>query len=626
MAACASSSRTSARRSTAAASPVKRVLGDEVDRRGRLLRRRPRRGRLQPAVAPAGAAGWRSVRMTAARQRPLARELRRRRARHAGSTRCAPGSTRSCRGGTISARRVDVDDLRVAALTGATLIEQAAQRAGPGSDAALLQAWAQDLQRAAQGGGAAAELQRARHGRGARRGRRAPPGPAPCADLRPRAAADGRARARALLQLVRVLPALGLAPSPARHGTFADCEAWLPYVAAHGLRRAVLPADPPDRPHQPQGPQQHAGRRRRRTWAARGRSAPTRAGTTRSCRELGTLDDFRRLVQRAGEHGIEIALDIAFQCAPDHPWVREHPQWFRQRADGSIQYAENPPKKYQDIYPFDFESDDWRGAVAGAGRRVRVLDRAGRADLPRRQPAHQVLRASGNGRSRAVRARHPEVIFLSEAFTRPKVMHRLAKLGFSQSYTYFTWRNTKQELTDYFTELAQRPGPRVLPAQRLAEHARHPARRAAVRRPRRCSWRGWRWRPRWPPTTASTARPSSCSRRRALRAGGEEYLDSEKYEQRVWDRDDPASLAAFIALLNQTRRDNPALQQRRGPALHRHRQRAADRLRQVVARRLERRRLRGQPRPAPCAERLARARPAGARAASRSRPTRCTTC
>jgi starch synthase (maltosyl-transferring) len=274
--------------------------------------------------------------------------------------------------------------------------------------------------------------------------------------------------------------------------------------------------------------------------------------------ELGTLEDFRRLVQRARERGIEIALDIAFQCAPDHPWVSAHPEWFRKRADGSIQYAENPPKKYQDIYPFDFETSQWRElwhALAGViehwiAQGVRTF----RVDNP-----HTKAFPFWEWAIARVRAAHPDVIFLSEAFTRPRVMHRLAKVGFSQSYTYFTWRNTKYELTEYFTELAHGPGreyfrpnawpntPDILPA--ALQYGGRAVFMARV-------------------TLAATLCASygiygpayELLEARALRAGGEEYLDSEKFERRVWDRARPESLADFIGVLNRARRDNPALQ------------------------------------------------------------------
>ncbi len=171
---------------------------------------------------------------------------------------------------------------------------------------------------------------------------------------------------------------------------------------------------------------------------------------------LGTLDDFHGLLAKAQEHGLEVALDLAYQCSPDHPWVREHPEWFRRRPDGTIQYAENPPKKYQDIFPLDFETGDWKAlweelkrvVLFWADQGVRIF----RVDNPHTKPFRfwEWLIAE-------VRRAHPDMIFLSEAFTRPKVMYQLAKLGFSQSYTYFAWRNTKEELIDYLTELTASP-------------------------------------------------------------------------------------------------------------------------------------------------------------------------
>ena len=457
-------------------------------------------------------------------------------------------------------RRVDIDDLHLAALTGAALIEQAAQRAGPGSDAVLLQAWAQDLQRAAQGGAAAGELQRL----GMDEARAAVASRHP--DLRhartyapevPLSVERERARFSSWYEFFP----RSASPELSRHGTFADCEAWLPYVAGMGFDVLYFP------PIHPIGRINRKGRNNTLQPTPQDLGSPWAIGADEGGHleilpALGTLDDFRRLVRRAGEHGIEIAMDIAFQCAPDHPWVREHPQWFRRRADGSIQYAENPPKKYQDIYPFDFESEGWAAmwqALAGVfefwiAQGVKIF----RVDNP-----HTKSFGFWEWAIRTVRERHPEVIFLSEAFTRPKVMHRLAKLGFSQSYTYFSWRNTKQELTEYFTELARGPGrdyfrpnawpntPDILPAA-----LQWGGRAVFMARVSLAATLAGNYGIYGPAFELLEAQ--------ALRPGGEEYLDSEKFEQRVWNRDDPASLAAFIALLNKTRRDNPALQQDTG--------------------------------------------------------------
>jgi starch synthase (maltosyl-transferring) len=345
--------------------------------------------------------------------------------------------------------------------------------------------------------------------------------------------------------------------NPDRHGTFADCEAWLPYVKRMGFDVLYFP------PIHPIGRERRKGRNNTLDPKPGDVGSPWAIGSAEGGHEavlpdLGTLADFKRLVQHAAELDIDVALDIAFQCAPDHPWVSEHPQWFRKRADGSIQYAENPPKKYQDIYPFDFESADWRAmwlALAGVfeywmGQGVRVF----RVDNP-----HTKAYPFWEWAIARLRAQQPEVVLLSEAFTRPRVMHRLAKLGFSQSYTYFTWRNTKQELTSYFTELSQGQGreyfrpnawpntPDILPA--ALQYGGRPVFMARVAMAATLCANFGIYGPAFELLEA-----------RALRAGGEEYLDSEKFERRVWDLDRADSLADFIAVLNRARHANPALQ------------------------------------------------------------------
>ena len=217
------------------------------------------------------------------------------------------------------------------------------------------------------------------------------------------------------------------------------------------------------------------------TREVRGPSARPRAATPAIHPELGNLEDFRHLVGAPGTHGLEIALDIAFQTAPDHPYATEHPEWFRRRPDGTIQYAENPPKKYQDIYPFDFETDAWRELWAELrgvfqfwlDQGIRIF----RVDNPHTKPF-----AFWEWLIDDVKRDYPETIFLAEAFTRPNVLYRLAKIGFTQSYNYFPWRNTKEELTEYLTELTQTRRPRILRREPVAEHARHPAGVPPVRR------------------------------------------------------------------------------------------------------------------------------------------------
>ena len=439
--------------------PIKRIVGD--------------RSRSMPTASPtattsvacallwrqAGAAHWRDTPMAAARQRPLARRVRGRRDRPLGIHACAPGSIRSCRGAATSRAGSTPTTCAIAARSGAELIAEAAQRArqrrrcasccAPGrAELAARRAPAptwRDCRRSVSTRRARAIA--AALPRSAPRARR-------CAD----AGRHGRAPARPLLEpgtsSSRARPPTSrraTAPSPTARPGCPTSARWASTSStsrrsirsgARAARAATTRSTP-----------------RPTMSAARGRSAPPKAATT------AILPRARHAGATSGAWcgappsiGIEIALDIAFQCSPDHPGCSEHPEWFRKRADGSIQYAENPPKKYQDIYPFDFETRALARAVAGARRRVRVLGRAGRAHLPRRQPAHQGVRVLGVGDRARSSAVQPDVIFLCEAFTRPKVMHRLAKLGFSQSYTYFTWRNTKQELTEYFTELSQGPG------------------------------------------------------------------------------------------------------------------------------------------------------------------------
>ncbi|MBA3958824.1 MAG: alpha-1,4-glucan--maltose-1-phosphate maltosyltransferase [Chloroflexi bacterium] len=345
-------------------------------------------------------------------------------------------------------------------------------------------------------------------------------------------------------------------PDAARHGTFRDVIARLPYVAEMGFDILYLP------PIHPIGQAFRKGPDNSLTpapddpgvpWAIGGEEG----GHTALHPELGSLEDFRALVGAAAEHGLELALDIAFQASPDHPWAREHPEWFRSRPDGTIQYAENPPKKYQDIYPFDFESEGWRelwealhGVMAyWVDEGVRVF----RVDNPHTKPFGFWEWAIAR-----LKADHPDLIFLAEAFTRPKVMYRLAKLGFSQSYTYFTWRTTKEELTEYLTELTTtdvhehfRPNfwpntPDILhETLQLGGRPNFEA-RVVLAATLTASYGIY-----GPAYELLEARPRE--------PGSEEYLNSEKYQQRVWDLARPDSLRPLITRLNTIRRQHPAL-------------------------------------------------------------------
>jgi starch synthase (maltosyl-transferring) len=274
--------------------------------------------------------------------------------------------------------------------------------------------------------------------------------------------------------------------------------------------------------------------------------------------ELGTLEDLKALREKAEDLGMELALDIAFQCSPDHPYVKEHREWFRSRPDGSVQYAENPPKKYQDIYPLEFESahypelaEELKSVVLfWISQGIRIF----RVDNPHTKPF-----AFWEWMIREVNREYPEVIFLAEAFTRPKVMYRLAKLGFNQSYTYFAWKNTKAELTEYFTEITQPPvsdffRPNCWPntPDILNEFLQTGGRPAFVSRLVLAATLAANYGIYGPAFELMENRP--------VRAGSEEYLDSEKYEVRVWNLDDPRSLKDLIRRVNTIRREHIALQ------------------------------------------------------------------
>ncbi|MGE5175972.1 MAG: alpha-1,4-glucan--maltose-1-phosphate maltosyltransferase [Hyphomicrobiales bacterium] len=282
--------------------------------------------------------------------------------------------------------------------------------------------------------------------------------------------------------------------------------------------------------------------------------------------ELGTLEDFDRFREAAERRGLEIALDIAFQCSPDHPYVREHPEWFRHRPDGTIQYAENPPKKYEDIVPFEFEGAAWRALweelksviLFWAERGVRIF----RVDNPHTKPF-----AFWEWLIAATQRTYPDLVFLSEAFTRPKVMKRLAKIGFTQSYTYFTWRNTKAELTEYFTELTRtevreylRPNLFANTPDILHEYLQVGGRPAFEARFVLAATLGASYGIYGPPFELAVAE---------ARPGTEEYQDSEKYQVRVWDHDAPGHLRDVIARVNDARRRLAALQANDGLAFHR---------------------------------------------------------
>ena len=348
------------------------------------------------------------------------------------------------------------------------------------------------------------------------------------------------------------------ASKPGEHGTFRDVAAQLDYVEDMGFDVLYLP------PIHPIGVGFRKGRNNTTEAAPGDVGSPwaigaSEGGHTEILPELGTLADFRFLLGRVKEARMELAMDIAFQCAPDHPWVKDHPEWFKKRADGSIQYAENPPKKYQDIYPIDFESTDWEALwdalkdvfTFWAKEGVRIF----RVDNPHTKafPFWEWCVAQ-------VKAEYPDALFLAEAFTRPRVMQRLAKLGYSQSYTYFTWRETKAELTEYLTELTQtsvsaymRPNfwpntPDILPG--ILQTGGLPAFKSRLILAATMSSNYGIYGPAYELGDNTPFRKEK----------SEEYLHSEKYEIKQWDREDPRSLRPLITRLNQARARNQALQ------------------------------------------------------------------
>jgi starch synthase (maltosyl-transferring) len=355
------------------------------------------------------------------------------------------------------------------------------------------------------------------------------------------------------------------AGQPGQHGTFKDCIARLEYIAEMGFDVLYLP------PVHPIGTTYRKGRNNAPEAGPDDPGSPWAIGAPEGGHraihpQLGTLDDFKELQEAARARGIDIALDIAFQTSPDHPYVREHPEWFRKRADGTIQYAENPPKKYQDIYPLDFESeaaealsDELLDVVRfWVGQGVRIF----RVDNPHTKPLRfwEWLIAE-------IKQQHPEVIFLSEAFTRPKTMYRLAKGGFTQSYTYFTWRNVKWELESYFEELTQDEAseffwPNLWPntPDILPEFLQVGGRQAFLLRlalAATLSSNYGIYGPAFELCESEAKEPFS-----------EEYLNSEKYEIRHWDLNKSTTIRGFIRRINHIRKQNPALQQTRNLRFH----------------------------------------------------------
>ena len=344
---------------------------------------------------------------------------------------------------------------------------------------------------------------------------------------------------------------------PGRHGTFDDLIARLPYIAGMGFDVLYLP------PIHPVGRTHRKGTNNSLKAGPKDPGSPWAIGDKTGGHkaihpELGTIEDFKRLVKAAKGHGLELALDIALQCSPDHPYLREHPEWFVHRPDGSLRYAENPPKKYEDIYPLDFTCRDWKSLWDEVksifefwmDQGVRVF----RVDNPHTKPF-----ALWEWLIRDLRKENPDLIFLAEAFTRPKVMCRLAKAGFSQSYNYFPWRNSKWELESYFTELTRTEVKEILRPNLwpntpdiLTEYLQFGGRPAFMIRQVLAATLGASYGIYGPAFELCEAAPRT--------PGHEEYLNSEKYEIKHWDLDRKDSISDLITRVNRIRRSNPALQ------------------------------------------------------------------
>nr|WP_116997730.1 alpha-1,4-glucan--maltose-1-phosphate maltosyltransferase [Desertimonas flava] len=349
-------------------------------------------------------------------------------------------------------------------------------------------------------------------------------------------------------------PRSSVAPATG-HRTLRDAVDRLDDIAAMGFDVVYIP------PVHPIGETNRKGRNNSVLAAADDVGSPWAIGAAAGGHDavdphLGTVADVAHLAEECRRRGMHLALDIAFQCSPDHPWVTEHPEWFGRRADGSIQFAENPPKRYEDIYPLNFESSDWSGLWTALADVFRFWIDKGvtvfRVDNPHTKALPFWEWALGE-----LRSEHPETIFLAEAFTRPRVMERLAKVGFNQSYTYFTWRQEAWELREYFTDLASRTvdyfRPNAWPntPDILTEQLQNGGRPVFITRAVLAATLSPSWGVYGPAFELQESRP--------MREGSEEYLDSEKYQLREWDLNAEHSLAPLLTRLNEIRRAQPAL-------------------------------------------------------------------
>lgn len=356
-----------------------------------------------------------------------------------------------------------------------------------------------------------------------------------------------------------------LGKTPTEHGTLQDVIHHLPYIRAMGFDVLYLP------PIHPIGRTHRKGKNNQTTAEANDPGSPWAIGDQSGGHrhihpELGTLTDFRQLLQALKQQGMELAMDFALQCSPDHPYLTQHPEWFKKRSDGSLQCAENPPKTYEDIYPFDFTGGAWESLWHECKSILQFWINEGvrifRVDNPHTKPLvfwHWLIPQ--------IKKNHPDVIFLSEAFTRPKIMYQLAKIGFTQSYTYFTWRNTKEELISYFQELTApetseffRPCLWINTPDILSHYLQEGGRPAFIVRLILAATLSGNYGIYGPSFELCLNQP--------LHANSEEYVDSEKYQLKSWNLCQPHSLATLIKQINQLRQDHPALQTVQGLRFH----------------------------------------------------------
>ncbi len=346
---------------------------------------------------------------------------------------------------------------------------------------------------------------------------------------------------------------------PRSWGTFKDCERIIPEISRMGFDVVYFP------PIHPVGVTNRKGRNNAKVCVPGDPGSPWAIGSKEGGHkavhpDLGSLKDFQSFIRKSREYGIEVALDLAYQCSPDHPYVQEHPGWFKWRPDGTVQFAENPPKKYEDVLPVNFQTGDWpalweelKGIVEyWIGQGVTIF----RVDNPHTKPF-----VFWDWLISEIRKKHDDVIFLAEAFTRPRVLYRLAKGGFDQSYTYFTWRNTKEEFIQYMTELTAteaaeycRPNFWTNTPDILPEHLQYGGRPAFMMRVILAATLSSNYGIYGPAFELCVSEAVK---------GKEEYLNSEKYEIKKWDWDREGNLKDFIARVNTIRRENTALQETR---------------------------------------------------------------